>query len=115
VRRIIAPVIVLLTISETGLAHSLLLLSSPAAGAIVSAPLQLKLAFGEGVEPALTGASLKCAGVEMTPVGEPTLSSDNRVLELALPTLPKGVCSVRWHAVSVDGHRTKGEFSFAVH
>jgi copper resistance protein C len=114
VRRVIAPIIVLLTISETGLAHSLLLSSSPAAGAIVSTPAHLKLAFGEGVGPDLTGASLKCGAEEIAPVGEPALSPDNRVLELALPTLPKGVCSVRWHAVSVDGHRTKGEFGLTV-
>ena len=113
-RRVIAPVITLLTISEPSLAHSPLLSSSPAAGAIVSPPSHLKLAFGEGVERALTGVSLKCAGTEIAPVAEATLSPDNRVLEFTLPILPKGYCSVQWHAVSVDGHRTKGEFGFMV-
>ncbi len=113
-RRIIVSVIALQTLSGTGLAHSFLLSSSPAAGMIVSSPSRLRLAFGEGVEPALTGLSLKCVGADIAPVGEPTLSPDNRVLELALPTLPKGACNVQWHAVSVDGHRTNGEFGFTV-
>lgn len=114
-RKVIPPLIGLLAIiSEASFAHSLLVSSSPAAGATVSAPSDLKLAFSEGVESALTGANLRCANAVIAPVGEATFSPDRRALDYALPTLPKGTCRVQWHAVSVDGHRTRGEFDFTV-
>jgi copper resistance protein C len=115
VRRSIAVLSGLLATSEPGLAHSLLLSSLPAAGSFVAAPSHLKFSFSGGVEPGLTGANLKCSGSDIAPIGEPAISADNRVMEIALPKLPKGPCIVHWHAVSVDGHRTKGEFGFTVH
>jgi methionine-rich copper-binding protein CopC len=33
---------------------------------------------------------------------------------LALPPLAPGRYRVRWHVVSVDTHRTEGEYSFSV-
>lgn len=110
--RVIAPLIVLLATGAASSAHSLLVSSSPGAGATVSAPSELKLAFSEGVEAKLTGVSLRCANADFAPVGDATFSPDRRVLDYQLPALPKGTCRVQWHAVSVDGHRTKGEFDF---
>ena len=95
-------------------AHSWLLSSAPGANAVVAPPQSLRLAFGEKVERELTGASLKCSGTELVITGEPVLSPDGKAVELALPALPKGNCTVQWHAVSVDGHRTSGEFGFTV-
>jgi copper resistance protein C len=105
----------LLAMCGTSHAHSRLLSSAPAANAVVTAPPSLRLAFGEKVEGKLTGATLKCADKESIVPGEPVLSPDGKVVEMGLPSLPKGNCNVQWHAVSVDGHRTSGEFSFTVH
>jgi copper resistance protein C len=114
VRRKTAVVFGLLAMSEPGLAHSLLLSSLPAAGSTVAAPSHLKFSFSGAVEPGLTGANLKCSGSDIAPIGKAAISPDNRVVEIALPMLPKGLCIVYWHAVSVDGHRIKGEFGFTV-
>lgn len=95
-------------------AHSWLLSSSPAADEVVASPQSLRLTFAEKIEPKLTGASVKCADKEAARLGEPALSMDGKVAEMGLPALPKGRCGVKWHAVSVDGHRTSGEFDFTV-
>jgi len=35
------------------------------------------------------------------------------IVKIAAP-LPPGLYKVTWHAVSVDTHRTQGDFSFSV-
>ena len=104
----------LLAMSGPGHAHSWLLSSTPAANAVVMSPRSLHLAFGEKVERELTGATVKCSGMELVVPGETVASPDGKVVEMVLPELPKGGCTVHWHAVSVDGHRTTGEFTFTV-
>ena len=39
---------------------------------------------------------------------------NDKQLVLTLPPLAPGRYRVRWHVVSVDTHRTEGEYSFAV-
>jgi hypothetical protein len=39
---------------------------------------------------------------------------DNTIMEVSLPTLPAGKYHVFWVAISVDTHRTEGDFSFTV-
>ncbi|MBI3609583.1 MAG: copper resistance protein CopC [Nitrospirae bacterium] len=41
-------------------------------------------------------------------------SSDPTLLEVSLSVLPPGRYRVAWNVVSVDGHRTEGDFSFTV-
>jgi copper transport protein len=47
-------------------------------------------------------------------VGVTRLRSDGRVLVASLPRLPKGAYTVRWHALSGDGHVVAGLFTFGV-
>jgi copper transport protein len=47
-------------------------------------------------------------------VGVTRVRSDGRVLEASLPRLPKGPYTVRWHALSGDGHVVSGVFTFGV-
>ncbi|MFZ0103951.1 MAG: copper resistance protein CopC [Pseudolabrys sp.] len=35
-------------------------------------------------------------------------------MRVPLKTLPKGTYKVLWHVLSVDTHRTQGDFSFRV-
>ena len=104
----------MLAMCGPGHAHSRLLSSTPAANAVVTSPQSLRLAFSEKVERELTGATVTCLGTESAGAGETAVSPDGKVVEIALPKLPNGSCTVRWHAVSVDGHRTTGEFNFTV-
>jgi len=41
-------------------------------------------------------------------------AQDNTILEVSLPSLPAGKYHVYWVAVSVDTHRTEGDFSFTI-
>ncbi|WP_456637092.1 copper resistance protein CopC [Bradyrhizobium sp. USDA 10063] len=104
----------LLAMCRPGHAHRRLLSFTPGANAIVASPQNLCLAFGEKVERQLTGATVTCLGTESVAAGETAVSPDGTVVEIALPELPKGSCTVCWHAVSVDGNRSTGEFNFTV-
>ena len=39
---------------------------------------------------------------------------DNTILEVSLPPLPPGKYHVFWVAISVDTHRTEGNFPFTI-
>ena len=81
-------------------AHAHLQQQIPTAGAQLSAsPQTLTLSFSEGIEPAFSG-----------------VTADNPA-EVTLPlaeALPPGEYTVAWHVVSVDGHKTKGQYTFSV-
>jgi copper transport protein len=47
-------------------------------------------------------------------VGVTRVRSDGRFLKAALPRLPRGGYTVRWHALSGDGHVVSGVFTFGV-
>ena len=87
-------------------AHAHLQQQIPTAGAQLSAsPQTLTLSFSEGLEPADAGASGK------------RIRSADKAAEVTLPAaeaLPPGEYTVAWHVVSVDGHKTKGQYTFSV-
>lgn len=93
-------------------AHSQLLASTPASGSVVTAPTELVLSFSEAIEPTLSKAELQCAGGKISGLGQSRVDANGKTLRITLPPLPQGKCEVSWIAVSVDGHRTHGEFTF---
>ena len=42
------------------------------------------------------------------------VGADALSITVAMPTLPAGVYTVNWVAVSVDSHRSQGEYKFTV-
>ncbi len=97
-------------------AHAHLELAQPAAGATVPPPVtELTLKFTEDVSLAFTGLTLT------GPAGAVSLGTarldpaDGALLiaPLAAP-LPAGTYTVSWHALSTDGHKTNGSYSFTV-
>ena len=93
-------------------AHSQLLASTPASGSEVTAPTELVLSFSEAIEPTLSKAELTCAEGKISGLGQSRVDANGKTLRISLPPLPQGKCEVSWIAVSVDGHRTHGEFTF---
>jgi len=95
-------------------AHAHLVSSDPAAGATVAAPKAITLTFSEKLEGKFSGADLSKDGA---PLGSHSLldPADGKALTVS-PGAPlsAGAYKVSWHAVSVDGHRTKGEVAFTV-
>jgi copper resistance protein C len=103
--------------SQQALAHAHLKIESPAADTTIgSVPEVLTLGFSEGIE--LNFSSVKVIGPDNNAVktGELKLDPVNNT-QLILPidhALMAGKYHVLWHVVSVDGHKTKGTYSFTV-
>ena len=98
-------------------AHAMLERASPRVGQTVSrSPTELRLWFSEGVEPAFSGVTLTDAAGRPVATGRLAIDSkDKTEVVVSVPSaLRPGTYRVRWHVVSVDTHRTEGDFTFAV-
>lgn len=98
-------------------AHAHLQQQLPAAGAEVNAsPQALTLNFSEGIETQFSGVTLTGPQQKTIPLGKPVRSDGNKA-QLTVPieqALTSGEYTVDWHVVSVDGHKTKGQYTFIV-
>ena len=98
-------------------AHAHLLQSAPAAGTVVTAaPGVLRLDFSEGVQLGFTAVSLRGPGGAIVFTGPTRLAlNDDKELLAPLPrALTRGQYTVEWHALSDDGHTTRGSYGFRV-
>ena len=102
--------------ATAALAHAQLEKAVPAVGGSVASPNEIRLKFSEGVEPRFSGVALSAADGVAQPLGKAAVdAADNSVLIVKIAkTLPPGVYTVNWHAVSVDTHHTQGSFEFTV-
>lgn len=98
-------------------AHAHLQQQTPAAGSEVStSPQTLTLNFSEGIETRFSGVTLSGPQQKTVKTGELTRSDSNQA-QLIVPVaepLAAGDYTVDWHVVSVDGHKTKGQYHFTV-
>ena len=97
-------------------AHANLIRSDPPSNSVLSiSPQQIKLYFTEQVDPKLSGATVYDSSGKEVDTGYSVDPSDATIIIVTLPTLPSGVYTVSWHAISaVDGHHTSGSFAFGV-
>jgi len=102
-------------ISSSAFAHAMLESASPPVGGTVAAPAEIRITFSEGIEPKFSGVALSGPGGAV-PVGKATTAAgDDKVLVVKVgKTLAPGTYTVKWRAVSVDTHRTQGDFDFTV-
>ncbi|MBB6113549.1 hypothetical protein F4826_000427 [Rahnella inusitata] len=104
-------------ISQQALAHAHLKTQTPAANAVLTAsPTELSLGFSEGIEPNFSKITLADAAQKAVKTGAMTLAAnDNTQAVVPLPdALTSGKYTVSWNVVSVDGHKTHGNYSFTV-
>lgn len=98
-------------------AHAALERASPPVGSHVSAsPVEVRLWFSEPLEAAFSGATISGASGQGEAGGKPSVDPADR-RQLIVPIirpLAAGRYGVTWRVVSVDGHRTEGDFSFWV-
>lgn len=98
-------------------AHAHLTHQYPAADAeVVAAPQALTLNFSEGIEPGFSGATITGPKHEVIKT-HPAKRNEQDKKQLIVPldeTLKPGQYTVDWHVVSVDGHKTKGQYTFSV-
>ncbi|WP_416347545.1 copper homeostasis periplasmic binding protein CopC [Acerihabitans sp. TG2] len=118
-KRLVATLVMMagLVITQQAQAHAHLEHALPADKSVVqTSPKHLTLSFSEGVEAAFSGIVLKDAAGKTIATGKPAVdAADNKQLLIALSApLTTGKYQVNWHAVSVDGHKTHGNYMFTV-
>jgi len=103
-------------LASSAWAHAALLRAVPAVGGEVSgSPQQVQLWFSEALEPALSKAVVKDATGRIVNAGQSTVAADDkRRIDAPVATLAVGAYRVEWSVVSVDGHKTSGNFAFTV-
>jgi copper resistance protein C len=97
-------------------AHAFLSRSMPAVGAtITSAPKQVSIWYTEEAEPAFSQIIVTNAAGQQVDKGDTHIDPSNpELLHVSLKPLKPGAYKVHWHVVSVDTHRTEGDFSFTI-
>lgn len=96
-------------------AHAHLDHARPAAGSTVSAPKSVTLWFTESLEPAFSTIEVQDAKGNAVQMGTAAVGPSNRAeLSVSLKPLAPGTYKVIWRVLSVDTHRTQGDFTFTV-
>ncbi|MBI3675830.1 MAG: copper resistance protein CopC [Proteobacteria bacterium] len=93
-------------------AHGLMQRATPMAGeALKQGPAAIVLEFSE---PLAAGSDIAVTDQKgrLVPAGKAVFSG--KTLTLKLPPLQPGIYRVRWHAVSVDTHKTQGSYPFRI-
>ncbi len=104
-------------LATPALAHSTLRRASPAEGSRARGPVtEIRLTFSQGVEAALSTATLTRDGQKMFENRAfEAAPNDGAVLLLRLPeALAPGSYRLDWRAMSIDTHMVQGRLGFAV-
>jgi copper resistance protein C len=98
------------------LAHAHLDHATPAVGSTVAqSPKEVSLWFTEALEAKFSTIEVRDAQGKPMQAGPATLARDNTAqLRVPLKPLPPGTYKVIWRVLSVDTHRTEGDFTFRV-
>jgi methionine-rich copper-binding protein CopC len=94
-------------------AHAFLKRAVPAANSIVAPPpAELRLIFGEKLEPGFAKLQVSVNGQALTGLPAAATGDDATTVTLALPAPAPGTYTVKWSVVAHDGHRTSGTYIF---
>ena len=95
-------------------AHAMLDHASPKVGSSSpTAPHEVALWFTENLEPAFSTIEVRNENGALVSSGKAHLGAGNE-LRVGLKALGPGTYKVSWRVLSVDTHRTQGDFSFRV-
>ena len=105
-----------LALAGEAFAHAHLQTSVPADKAVVAtSPSELDLTFTEELNIKFTGITVKGPGNADVKTGAAMLmDGDKGFMVPVSDKLAAGDYTVEWHALSADGHKTNGSFSFTV-
>lgn len=102
---------------QQALAHAHLKSQYPAANATMEvSPQALTLTFSEDIEPAFSGVEVSNAQQQAMALKEAERApkQHNQLIVPLEKPLASGDYQVKWHVLSVDGHKTKGNYRFSV-
>jgi copper resistance protein C len=96
-------------------AHAMLDHAMPPVGSSqAAAPRDVTLTFTEDLEPAFSTIEVRSASGAVVSSGNAQLGKQHTQLRVPLKALPPGTYKVIWRVLSVDTHRTQGDFTFKV-
>ncbi|ATG17343.1 TPA: copper homeostasis periplasmic binding protein CopC [Providencia alcalifaciens] len=117
-RKLSAVAVLFLGMSfQQAFAHAHLKDQLPAEGAALEqAPEAITLNFSEGIEVNFTKVNVTDENKQTIKTGKAALdpSNNTKVIIPVESKLAAGKYDVQWSVVSVDGHKTKGNYSFTV-
>jgi copper resistance protein C len=114
--RILTLSLVLLLPAVRVSAHAFLERSDPPVGSKVhSAPAAVRIWFTEAIEPRFSSIQVfDATGKQVDKKDTHSDPSNRSLLQVSLPRLGPGSYKVVWRIVSVDTHRTNGDFRFQI-
>ena len=96
-------------------AHAYLDHASPRVGnTVAQSPREVVLWFTEQIEPAFSTIEVRNEQGTAVNSGKATVGGDRTQLRVSVKSLPPGTYKVIWRVLSVDTHRTQGDFTFNV-
>ena len=113
-RRFLIPSLLFVALSNAvAHAHAFLDHANPLVGSTVaSAPREVSLTFTQNLEAAFSSVQVTDANGAQVDQGKAQVSGNT--MRIGLKSLSPGTYRVRWHALSVDTHKTEGSFTFTV-
>jgi copper transport protein len=113
-RALLAATLVALVAPAAAWAHATLRQTEPSfRQRVQTAPRAVTLRFDQAVTALASSIQVRTAGGRLVS-GATRSGADPRVVTVPVPRLGKGAYTVRWHAVSADGHVVSGVFTFGV-
>ena len=114
-RTVFTIVVLLAAATDSAFAHAHLDHATPKVGStLAQPPKEVVLWFTEKLEPAFSSIEVRNEQGAAVSVGKATVIGDRTQLRVPLKALPPGTYKVIWRVLSVDTHRTQGDFTFRV-
>lgn len=105
----------LLALPAIASAHAFVDHAEPKVGSEGPAPTEIKIWFTQQPEAAFSKIQVFDAGGAQVDKDDTHADADDKkLLIVSLPALPAGTYKVVWKVLSVDTHRTTGDFKFTV-
>jgi len=109
---VIIPLLLLLATGEAS-AHALLDHAEPRVGnTVATAPREVTLWFTQKLEPAFSSITVTNSAGQRVDTGKTRVSGNQ--MSVSLRSGGAGTYRVNWRVLSVDTHRTDGNFTFRV-
>jgi methionine-rich copper-binding protein CopC len=115
--RVLVTFFILVTLALPGIAvaHSPLTSTNPIDGAVLSAaPNAISLVFAKPATVIKLSVKQDAAGADLIDLSKALDRVQNLEHSAPIPQLPAGQFTVKWRAMSKDGHLIKGDFGFAI-
>ena len=114
-RSLIIAVVASLALTVPASAHAFLDHAAPPVGSsLQTAPRELSLWFTENLEPAFSSVTVRDAQGRTVSGKAHVDARDHRLLHVPLKAVGPGSYRVNWHVLSVDTHKTEGNYGFTI-